>query len=61
MTWLLPYEHEFETETDLKEIIAKINEKVNTYPCQETGVPPLLLFQKEKEYIGKPVRKVKLF
>lgn len=51
MTWLLPYEHEFETEADLKEIIAKINEKVNTYPCQETGVPPLLLFQKEKEYL----------
>lgn len=51
MTWFLPYEHEFETEADLKEIIVKINEKVNTYPCQETGVPPLLLFQKEKEYL----------
>lgn len=24
---------------------------MNTYPCQETNIPPLLLFQKEKEYL----------
>ena len=51
LTWLLPYEGEFETEQELRAILEKINNKVNTYPCQETGVPPLLLFQKEKEYL----------
>lgn len=51
MIWLLPYEHEFETEAELQAILDKINNKVNTSPCQETGVPPLLLFQKEKEYL----------
>lgn len=51
LTWLLPYEREFETEEELITILEKINQKVNTYPCQETNMPPLLLFQKEKEYL----------
>ena len=51
LIWLLPYEGEFETEDELIAILEKINRKVNTYPCQETGVPPLLLFQNEKEYL----------
>ena len=51
LKWILPYEGEFETEDELIAILEKINLKVNTYPCQETGVPPLLLFQKEKEYL----------
>ena len=51
LKWILPYEGEFETEEELIAILEKINQKVNTYPCQETGVPPLLLFQKEKEYL----------
>lgn len=51
LTWLLPYEGEFETEEELIQILTKINQKVNTYPCQETNMPPLLLFQKEKEYL----------
>jgi len=51
LDWLLPYEGEFETETDLIEILNKINNKVNTQVCQATGVSPLLLFQKEKEYL----------
>ena len=51
LDWLLPYEGEFETEADLIEILNKINNKVNTQVCQATGVPPLLLFQKEKEYL----------
>ena len=32
-------------------IIKNINNKVNQYVCQATGVPPILLFQKEKEYL----------
>ena len=51
LKWILPYEGEFKTEEELITILEKINQKVNTYPCQETGVPPLLLFQKEKEYL----------
>lgn len=51
LAWLLPYNQEFETEDELVDILEKINQKVNTYPCQETNVPPLLLFQKEKEYL----------
>lgn len=51
MDWLRPYEGEFETEDELIAILDKINRKVNSYPCQQTGVPPLLLFQKEKEYL----------
>ena len=51
LAWLLPYEGEFETEQELIAILEKINKKVNTYVCQETGVPPILLFQKEKEYL----------
>ena len=54
LDWLLPYEGEFETEEELIAILEKVNKKVNTYICQETGVPPLLLFQKEKEYL-KPL------
>lgn len=51
LAWLLPYEGEFETEEELAAILEKINQKVNAYPCQETNMPPLLLFQKEKEYL----------
>jgi len=51
ISWVLPYEGEFETEEELIAILQKVNQKVNTYVCQETGVPPLLLFQKEKEYL----------
>ena len=51
LAWLLPYNGEFETEAELIEILAQINQKVNSQICQETGVPPLLLFQKEKEHL----------
>lgn len=51
LEWILPYEGEFETEEELIVILEKINDKVNSYPCQETNMPPLLLLQKEKEYL----------
>lgn len=41
------------------DILKKVNGKVNTYICQETGVPPLLLFQKEKEYL-QPLTNLKI-
>ncbi len=51
MDWLLPYDGEFDTEDDLIKIIEKVNHKVNMYVNQATNVPPVLLFQKEKEYL----------
>lgn len=51
LAWILPYEGEFETEDELIDILQKINKKVWHRVCDETGVPPLLLFQKEKEYL----------
>lgn len=51
LAWILPYEGEFETEEELISILEKINLKICRRICDETGVPPLLLFQKEKEYL----------
>lgn len=51
LAWIYPYEGEFETEEELIAILEKINTKVMRRTCDETGVPPLLLFQKEKEYL----------
>ena len=51
LAWLIPYEGEFETEDELIAILSKINKKVCERVCDETGVPPILLFQKEKEYL----------
>ena len=50
--WILAYNYEFETEDDLIRLISKINSKVNSLPNQTTNIPPLLLFQKEKEYLS---------
>lgn len=59
LDWIRPYEGEFETETELIAILEKINVKVNTLVCQATRVPPILLFQKEKEYLQSlPERKI---
>ena len=55
--WLLAYDYAFENEEDLKDLIRKINKKVNTQVNQSTNVPPLLLFQKEKEYLSPLPRK----
>ena len=51
MTWLVPYNHEFEDEEDLIKIIQNIRNKVNSTKNQTTNIPPLLLFEKEKEYL----------
>ena len=51
LAWIYPYEGEFETEEEIIAILEKINAKVIRRTCDETGVPPLLLFQKEKEYL----------
>ena len=52
ISWVLAYDYAFENEEELKNIISKINKKVNTQVNQATNMPPLLLFQKEKEYLS---------
>lgn len=54
MSWLIPYNGEFETEEDLIKIIEEINLKVNKQINETIGVSPIMLFQKEKEYL-KPL------
>ncbi|MBQ8891594.1 MAG: IS21 family transposase [Bacilli bacterium] len=54
MNWLYPYEHEFESEEDLINIIKKINIQINKEINQTTNMPPLSLFRIEKEYL-KPL------
>ena len=51
MSWLIPYNNEFENEEELIQIIENIRNKVNSTVHQTTNVPPILLFQKEKEYL----------
>lgn len=50
--WLIPYNYEFETEEDLKEILKKINIEVNNRINDTTQMKPILLYQKEKEYLN---------
>ena len=54
LSWLIPYNGEFETEEELINIIKEINLKVNRQTNETIGVPPIMLFQKEKEYL-KPL------
>lgn len=54
MSWLVPYNHEFEDEEELIKIIKDINLKVNKQVNSTIGVAPIMLFNKEKEYL-KPL------
>ena len=54
LNWLIPYNGEFETEEELIKIINNINLKVNKQINETIGVSPIMLFQKEKEYL-KPL------
>ena len=54
INWIKPYEGEFETEGDIKKIIQEIMRKANNQVNDTTGVPPLMLYEKEREYL-KPL------
>ena len=49
--WLIPYNYEFETADDLKNIINKITIEANNKINDTTNMKPILLYQKEKEYL----------
>ena len=59
MSWLVPYNHEFEDEQDLIRIIKEINIKVNNQINSTIGVAPIMLYKKEKEYL-KPLPNQKI-
>ncbi len=52
--WLIPYNDEIETEDDIIKIIEKINIQVNNRINDTTGMKPIALYSKEKEYL-KPL------
>ena len=54
MSWLIPYNNEFEKEEDLIRIIDNITKKVNQEINDTTGCTPIFLYNKEKEYL-KPL------
>ena len=54
MSWLVPYNYEFETEEDLIKIIDNITKKVNREINDTTKCTPIFLYSKEKEYL-KPL------
>lgn len=49
--WIRAYNNEFETIDDLIQIINDINKQMNIKINQETGMSPVALFYKEKEYL----------
>lgn len=51
LNWLKPYNFKFENKEELLMIIANINKRVNQQINQTTKIPPIKLFQKEKEYL----------
>ena len=51
MSWLIPYNYEFDNEEDLKRIVLKLTDKINATINQTTLVTPFVLYNKEKEYL----------
>ncbi|RKD21933.1 Integrase core domain-containing protein [Caminicella sporogenes DSM 14501] len=49
---LVPYNYEFENEEELIEIINRLSDEVNNEINQTTGVKPIMLIKKEKEYLS---------
>ena len=59
MSWLIPYNHEFEDEKDLIRILSEITKKVNCKVNSTIGTSPIMLFKKEKDYL-KPLPNEKI-
>ena len=51
MSWLIPYNNEFETEEELIKIIDNITKKVNQEINDTIGCTPIFAYSKEKEYL----------
>ncbi len=53
LSWLMPYDGEFDTEEELIEIIESINNKVNLQVNATTKKKPVELFIEEKDFLKK--------
>lgn len=51
INWIIPYDYEFKDENELISIIQRIESKCNQEVNKTTGIPPIVLFSKEKEYL----------
>ncbi len=51
VNWLLPYDYEFDNEEELKNIMNRINDQINSQVNGTTNMPPISLFNIEKEYL----------
>ena len=49
--WIRAYNGEFDTIDDLMDVIENINKRMNLTVNNETGMSPMALFYKEKEYL----------
>ena len=52
LNWLAPYDGQIESKEDLLNILKDINQRINEENNKTTQLPPLTLFQKEKEYLA---------
>lgn len=52
INWVKPYDYEFDNESELIQIIQRIESKCNQEINKTTGMPPIALFTKEKEYLS---------
>lgn len=52
INWIKPYDYEFDNESELIQIIQRIESKCNQEINKTTGMPPIALFTKEKEYLS---------
>ena len=52
INWLKPYDGQVADKEELIKIIRQINQRVNEQVNQTTNLPPITLFQKEKEYLS---------
>ena len=59
MNRLLAYNHDFEGEQGLIDAIARIEARSNAEPNETTGLPPAVLFMKEKEHL-RPIGNLRL-
>ena len=52
LNWLAPYDGKIESKEDLLNILKDIKQRINEENNKTTQLPPLTLFQKEKEYLA---------
>lgn len=57
VSWILPYNNEFNTVEELMDIMSRLNDKINTEINSTTNMPPITLFEIEKEYLKPLPRK----